>query len=301
MAGPAPEMEAILDSARAALWSLPLFIAVVAAFALAERRWPAGPHKDAAGWRLNAGVTLLYVFTPALVTGLTAALLAWLSNHVGLGLIDLRPRWHSGFLGAALTTIIWVAVFDFFYYWWHRLQHESGLFWRVHKLHHIDPQLNASTDYRHHWLEDLLRVPFLLVPMSLLFKVEPAVAFVLVMWTVFIHANLRLHLGPFARVIAGPQLHRIHHSRLPQHFDRNYAAFLPIYDQLFGSYYHPAPGEFPPTGVDGEPEMRSLREAAWLPFAKPRKPWRSRAQVERELAISDAADGDRDQRSGTLP
>lgn len=82
-----------------------------------------------------------------------------------------------------------------------------------------------------------------------------------------------MHLGPFARLVSGPQLHRIHHSRLATHFDRNYAAFLPIYDQLFRTYYYPRRGEFPPTGVEGEAEMTSLREAALLPFMPPRIPW----------------------------
>lgn len=272
-------MQAVLDAARAALYSLPLFLAVTAAFVVAEWLWPAGPRKNGKGWLLNAGVTVLYVFSPAVAAGVVAALIAWLGDHVGVGLIDLRNAFGSGWWSALTATVIWIAVFDFFYYWWHRFQHENRHLWRVHKLHHIDPELNVSTNYRHHWLEDFLRVPFILVPMTLLFRLDPAIAFVLVLWTVFIHANVRFHLGPLARVIAGPQLHRIHHSRLPEHFDRNYAAFLPLYDQLFGTYFHPRRGEFPPTGVEGEPEVRTLREAAWLPFAPPRTPWRSSSEV----------------------
>lgn len=281
-------METVLEAARSAVYSLPLFIALTVAFALAERFWPAGPHKSLRGWLLNLALTLLYIFAPVTVAALTATILAALGNTLGLGLIDLRPAFRGDLAGAALTTVIWIAVFDFFYYWWHRFQHESPLLWRIHKLHHIDPELGVSTNFRHHWLEDILRVPFILVPMALLFKLEPAVAFVLVFWTVFIHANVRLHLGFFARVFAGPQLHRIHHSRLPQHFDRNYAAFLPIYDQLFGTYFHPRPGEFPPTGVEGEPEMKSLGEAALLPFMRPRTRWVSGAEMARR-AVAEAS------------
>ena len=285
-------MEAILESARGAIHSLPLFVALTTVFAIAERFWPAGPHKSAKGWLLNAGVTLLYIVAPITVAAITAAALAAIANGIGLGLIDLRPQFRSGVLGAAFTTLIWIAVFDFFYYWWHRLQHEHPFFWRIHKLHHIDPQLNVSTNWRHHWLEDIFRVPFVILPMALLFKLEPAMAFVLVLWTVFIHANLRLHLGPLARVVAGPQLHRIHHSRLTEHFDRNYAAFLPIYDQLFGTFYYPRRDEFPPTGVEGEQEMATLREAVLLPFMQPRTPWVSgKTMVERSESRR-AADGE---------
>lgn len=287
-------MEVILEAARGAAHSLPLFIALTAGFALAERFWPAGPHKDLRGWLLNSALTLLYIFAPVTVAALTAAILVTLGGTLGLGLIDLRPAFHIGLVGAALTTIIWIAVFDFFYYWWHRFQHESPFLWRIHKLHHIDPELGVSTNFRHHWLEDIFRVPFIIVPMAVLFKLEPAVAFVLVFWTVFIHANLRLHLGFFARVVAGPQLHRIHHSRLPQHFDRNYAAFLPIYDQLFGTYFHPRREEFPPTGVEGESEMRSLREAVLLPFLPPRTPWVSGAEMAQRMASGASVPATRD-------
>ena len=266
-------MGAIAESARGAWQSLPIFIGLTAAFAVAERFWPAGPHKSGRGWRLNMGISALYIVAPITVAAGTAAVMAALGSVIGLGLIDLRPAFHGGWWSAAAATLIWVAVFDFFYYWWHRLQHEHPFFWRIHKLHHIDPALNVATNYRVHWLEDMFRVPFIVMPMAVLFKLDPAVAFVVVLWTVFIHANLRLHLGPLARVIAGPQLHRIHHSRLPEHFDRNYAAFLPVYDQLFGTYFHPRPDEFPPSGVEGEPEMASLREAALLPFMRPRIPW----------------------------
>lgn len=287
-------METVLEAARGAAYSLPLFIALTAAFALAERFWPAGPHKNLRGWLLNSALTLLYIFAPVTVAALIAMILAALGSTLGLGLIDLRPAFRSGVAGAALTTIIWIAVFDFFYYWWHRFQHESSFLWRIHKLHHIDPELGVSTNFRHHWLEDIFRVPFILVPMAVLFKLEPAVAFVLVFWTVFIHANVRLYLGFFARVVAGPQLHRIHHSRLPQHFDRNYAAFLPIYDQLFGTYFHPRRDEFPPTGVAGEPEMTSLREAVLLPFMRPRTPWVSGAEMARRVTAKASATAARD-------
>jgi len=267
-------MVAVFASLQAVLKSLPIFLAVTAAFALAERLWPAGPHKPLGGWLLNGALTLVYMFASSFAAAGSAALIAFLGTHLDVGLIDLRSRFHEGVLGGAAATLIWVAVFDFFYYWWHRLQHESGVLWRVHKLHHMDQELNVSTNNRHHWLEDLLRVPFILVPMAVVFKLDPAVAFVLVLWTVFIHANLHLHLGLLVRLIAGPQLHRIHHSRLPQHFNRNYAAFLPIWDQLFGTYYHPARGEFPPTGVDGEPELSTFAEGMILPFLRPRVPWK---------------------------
>src|SRR5206468_6475948 len=79
---------------------------------------------------------------------------------------------------------------------------------------------------------------------------------------------LRLPLGPLARVVAGPQLHRIHHTVEARHLDRNLAAFFPLWDQLFGTYYHPGPGEYPRTGLASGQRVTSLAQALWLPFGE---------------------------------
>ena len=34
-----------------------------------------------------------------------------------------------------------------------------------------------------------------------------------------------------------------------QHRDKNFAGLLPLWDILFGTYYQPAPGEYPQTGI----------------------------------------------------
>ena len=64
---------------------------------------------------------------------------------------------------------------------------------------------------------------------------------------------MRVPFGPLTPVIAGPQLHRLHHSRRPEHTDVNFAAFFPIWDVLFGTYVRPGSDDWPETGThDGE-------------------------------------------------
>jgi sterol desaturase/sphingolipid hydroxylase (fatty acid hydroxylase superfamily) len=61
-------------------------------------------------------------------------------------------------------------------------------------------------------------------------------------------------------------MHRIHHSREPQHRDRNLAFIFPLWDVLFGTYYHPHPTEYPATGLaSGERLATPLQAIAW-PF-----------------------------------
>lgn len=77
-------------------------------------------------------------------------------------------------------------------------------------------------------------------------------------------------------------------SRLPQYRDRNFAAFFPLWDVLFGTYFAPARDEFPPTGVDGEKEFRSLGEATILPFrewSRMYRAWRLRRKLMLESIL----------------
>jgi len=169
-----------------------------------------------------------------------------------------------------LFAFSYLAVFDFFYYWFHRFQHTSGILWAQHKFHHSEPSLNVTTGNRHHWLEGWLRIFLIMIPMQVLIDLTPGTLGMIwatfMLWGYFIHLNLRLNMGPLTPVFAGPHLHRIHHSKLPQHQDKNFAAFFPIYDILFGSYWRPGKDEYPETGLSSGQDMNNLKDANFGPF-----------------------------------
>lgn len=177
----------------------------------------------------------------------------------------------DGLPGQLLQVLAFYFVFDFFYYWLHRAQHAIPLLWAQHKLHHSDEALNVTTANRHHWLEVPLHGLAIWLPLGILFQQKPVTIAWLwtlfLLWGYFIHMNVRLPLGPLTPVIAGPQLHRIHHSLEPQHHDRNFAASFPLFDILFGTYCPPRKDEFPATGLaDGE-NLDGLARANLAPFA----------------------------------
>lgn len=246
--------------------ALPAILGLFAFFSLLERVLPAaGPRKPLRGYWLNFKVTILeYVALPVL-GGLTSVAVIDLGKRLGLGFIDLRFSTGHGMVDLILGFLLSTFIFDFFFYWYHRFQHESFL-WHEHKLHHMDEQLCAF--YRESWLEPLISGPLSAIPMAVLFKLNPEQGAItgtlFTAWVVFIHTNIRLHLGPFAVLFNAPQAHRIHHSRLREHFDRNFAAFFPFWDILFGTFHYPSRDEYPSTGVQGEKEVRSLLEAAML-------------------------------------
>lgn len=161
---------------------------------------------------------------------------------------------------------------DLWQYWLHRLQHKVPWLWETHKFHHSETALNSSTQARHHLLHHVLTFLFYLPVLIVTGSYLPHYLAVFVMfrlWGFVNHANIRLQLGRATPLISSPQWHRIHHSTLRQHQDKNFATFFPFIDQIFGTYYRPLRDEFPPTGLRGE-EPRPLNEAtvgplvAWL-------------------------------------
>ena len=254
-------------------------------FAVLERLFPAVERKAVKEWRFNLSVSVLYMTVGAIAAVVGSFIGEKLRAGVHGGLIDLKIGKTGGIARDLAATLLSLLIFDFFYYWWHRSEHRFPGLWAIHKLHHMDPGINVSTNLRHHWLEDVGRIPMITIPMAILFDLSPgaggAIGFAFSAWTFFIHANLKLSLGWLSWLVDGPQVHRIHHSKLPEHFDRNFAAFFPIWDVIFGTYYHPRYGEFPATGVSDEPPVTTLRDAAWLPF----RTWRrsSTASADAEL------------------
>jgi len=190
--------------------------------------------------------------------------------HSWRGLIALGRLEHGSLLRAIALAFPIVLMRDFFYYWFHRLQHWSKWFWAQHALHHSDEYVNATTSIRHQWLEMPLTAIFVYWPLAFLFD-APAltygIAASLISWIGLAnHVNIRIGLGRFGWLISCPQTHRIHHSKQPEHTDKNFAVNFPIGDVLFGTYYEAKNGEYPPTGLSSGERVTSTWRALLLPF-----------------------------------
>jgi sterol desaturase/sphingolipid hydroxylase (fatty acid hydroxylase superfamily) len=273
-------MEELIKQVHTFYHDFPIVLGITVFFSVAERFFPAGDQKSFKGWLFNFIHIGLPVSLASIIWGVIAGTsIAALGNHFGLGWIDLRFSTAGRTPYLILTVLLATFIFDFFYYWFHRTLHESRFLWHIHKLHHMDEQLSATTNGRSHVLEELGRVPMIAIPTAILFKLNPdvggVIGYSITMWSIFFHANLRLHLGRAGMLFYGPQGHRIHHSRLHEHFDKNYAAYFPVWDVLFGTYHHPTRDEFPPTGLHDEPDINSFSETLVLPFRAWRKMFRA--------------------------
>lgn len=250
---------------------------------------PAGPRKSAGRWLLHLQI-LLANYACAIPFDVVAAFLASaLVKALGLslGIINLRVADGRGVLSVIGAFLVGILIGDFFFYWYHRSLHKSRILWQHHKMHHLDPEFDALTGPRQNWLESFFSVFFISIPMAVLFKLDSLDAFTLgvvngtivgvLQSVVFInHSNLRLQFGKASVLFISSQTHRIHHSYLEQHLDKNFVAFFPIWDIVFGTYYHPARDEFPPTGVEGEKEIESVWEVQIFPLREWWKLFRAR-------------------------
>jgi len=184
----------------------------------------------------------------------------------GYGTFHLDQIWTGVTDGAVMSFLIYLVVFDLLGYWIHRAQHQSGLWWRLHSLHHAQRQMTMWSDNRNHLLDDIL-VDTLLVIAAQLIGVAPGQFIAIVAITQlsesFQHANLRLWFGRVGeRLWVSPRFHRLHHSIGEGHESagkntlggHNFGVLLPWWDVVFGTANFEQ--RYDPTGVRDQVEQK---------------------------------------------
>ncbi len=128
---------------------------------------------------------------------------------------------------------------DFAYYWFHRISHESRLFWNFHVVHHSSNEYNFSVAVRQSWFGGIAHWIFY-VPLA--FLGFPFWAFALVhgsnlLYQFWIHTELVKRLPyPIEFVFNTPSHHRVHHGVNSEYLDKNYGGILIIWDRIFGTF-----------------------------------------------------------------
>jgi sterol desaturase/sphingolipid hydroxylase (fatty acid hydroxylase superfamily) len=226
---------------------------------VAERVW-SWRRAALARWPGNLGLAVLGALAVrATVPAAAVGAAAWAEAR-GLGLLPALglPGW-----AAVVVTLL---ALDLLIYWQHRITHTVPLLWRLHRVHHADPALDATTGLRFHPVEILLSMALKMVAVVALGAPPGAVlAFEVVLnaTAMFNHAAIRLppRFESWLRlVVVTPEMHRTHHSEVPDETDSCYGFCLPWWDWIFGSYRPaPAAGEGVVIGVPGwraPPEQR---------------------------------------------
>jgi sterol desaturase/sphingolipid hydroxylase (fatty acid hydroxylase superfamily) len=155
-------------------------------------------------------------------------------HHFGLLNLFIIPQ--------ALSLTLQVILIDLVMYWWHRINHLIPLFWRFHKFHHGDEQMNSTTALRFHPAEQLLSslMKLALFPVMGLTTTGILIYGFLFFPVILIHhSNICVsektdHI--YRKFFVSPLMHRTHHSRIKQETDSNYGSVFPFWDRLFKSY-----------------------------------------------------------------
>jgi len=135
--------------------------------------------------------------------------------------------------------ILLLFVEDLTYYWFHRISHESRIFWASHVVHHSSKKYNLSTALRQTWSGGFYTFIFWL-PLVLI-GFHPAMVLVQMsislIYQYWIHTEMIKKMPKwFEAVFNTPSHHRVHHATNPQYLDRNHAGIFIIWDCFFGTF-----------------------------------------------------------------
>jgi len=240
MTGQAPDFEAAIRLGAfagvfvlLALWELlaPRRLALIGR----ARRWPG-----------NLGVAIIDAVAVRLLFPAAAIGMALTAEARGWGLLNNLAL--PGWVNIALAVI----ALDLIIYAQHVLSHKVPLLWRLHRMHHSDLVLDATTGIRFHPVEILGSMLIKLAAVVALGAPALAVLIFEIMLnaaSMFNHANIRLgtRLDRALRlVLVTPDMHLVHHSSIPRETDSNYGFCLPWWDRLFRTYRHR-----PEAGIEG--------------------------------------------------
>ena len=187
-------------------------------------------------WPTNWGFILLDSLLVRLIFPIGGVGLALLAEERGWGLFGALG-W-SGWVAGVITFL----ALDLAVWFQHLVSHKVPLFWRIHRVHHADSEMDATTALRFHPIEILLSFVWKgLVIVALGGPVEAVLIFEIVLnaSAVFGHANVRIpaKLDWLLRLlVVTPDMHRIHHSVIRRETDSNYGFYLSVWDRLFGTY-----------------------------------------------------------------
>jgi sterol desaturase/sphingolipid hydroxylase (fatty acid hydroxylase superfamily) len=178
----------------------------------------------------------------------------WLSDkiiapRISWNLVAYMPWWPLQYLAVVL-------IGSFFQYWQHRILHMVPVLWQTHKLHHSALEMNLLNLHRESpfttGVADLLIfAPLAIFGVNEAFKrggqlgiADLAFMALFMSYSIFnvlnhylIHSELRTTYGWFGRwIFISPLAHRVHHSKLPQYWDKNFSVSLVLWDRVFGTW-----------------------------------------------------------------
>lgn len=245
---------------------LGVFLGVFAIMALweilAPRRQLSQPKSIR--WLNNIGINVLNTIIVRLLFPAAAVGMALFVQEKQWGLLNM-VQWPL-----LLEIIFGVLVLDLAIYGQHVMVHYVPLFWRFHRMHHADLDLDVTSGARFHPVEIVFSMLVKFVVIAIL---GPPIVAVFLFEAIlngaamFNHSNVKIPVA-LDRVlrwfIVTPDMHRVHHSVVMKETNSNFGFNFPWWDRLFRTYrYEPEQGQLGMT--IGLTEFRDIKTCDWLP------------------------------------
>ena len=224
---------------------LSIFLGVLILMGALEAAFPARERVQTrtARWTTNLGLVIIDTLAIRLLFPVIAVGAALWAETQGWGVLNLitLPTWAAVF--------ITVILLDMMIYWQHVAFHRIPILWRLHKVHHADRDLDASSGLRFHPVEIVISMVYkMIVVVALGAPVIAVIIFEILLnaCALFNHANVRLPRWierPLRLIMVTPALHRIHHSVIERETNTNFGFSVIWWDKIFKSYTDKADGE----------------------------------------------------------
>jgi sterol desaturase/sphingolipid hydroxylase (fatty acid hydroxylase superfamily) len=244
---------------------------IVAAWEVMAPRRPLHDSK-ARRWLTNLSLVLLNTAIVRFSLPILPVGLALMLQERGWGVLNriILPEW--------LEILLAFLVLDLVIYLQHLLFHFLPTLWRLHRMHHVDLDIDVTTGNRFHPIEIIISTGIKLMVVAMLGPPVIAVAsfeVVLNAAAQFNHGNIKMAktLDRWLRLfVVTPDMHRVHHSVIPRETNSNFGFNIPWWDWLFGTYRaQPEQGHLGMTiGLKEyqEPAKLTLGTLLLLPFTK---------------------------------
>ena len=193
-----------------------------------------GMHKQKNTYRLNdtlCSLTLgvLSRFPSVLNLGINSLVYSTILRYLKPNLLPL-DSW--------TTWLLAFLLYDFCYYWQHRLSHERTLLWASHVVHHQSEDYNLGTALRQTSTSFLFAWIFY-IPMFLVgvpFDVFVTIAAANLVYQFWVHTEHIGKLGFLEKFLVTPSNHRVHHACNKRYIDANYGGVFILWDRIFGTF-----------------------------------------------------------------
>jgi len=251
-----------------------IFLGVFALMLLLESLIQRHPTVDSKPRRfaINLGLTGIDIIVVKLLFGTAAVGAAAFAENQSWGVLNYLswPLW--------LEAVLAVILLDFSIYVQHVVVHMIPFFWRFHKVHHTDLDLDVSSALRFHPIEI---IGSMLFKISIIFALGPTPLTVMIFEAIlngmaqFSHSNIKLpeKMDSIMRCFfVTPDMHRIHHSEEINETNSNYGFNFSIWDRALGTYIAEA-RKIQPEIILGIKEYKDPKEISFLnlliiPFRK---------------------------------